>query len=130
MKYFEGKHVVIEYLEDMQIGLGTWNGLPEDSEYKEGLNKQNDLIKEKKIKNWIANLSNMDAVSDELVSWTTKDWTPRAVVSGLKNMAIIISSDVFNQLTSEQIMNTITGSITTKYFSNMNDPKKWIETLK
>jgi hypothetical protein len=127
MIYFDKKFLQIEYLEDIHAGIGNWNGFVSENDYKEGLNKMIDFYIEKKVSKWIANLSKMEAISPELQEWANNDWFPRALKAGVQYMAIIVPEDVFNQFAVENIMTKVGEALTTHYFSNVDDAKKWIK---
>jgi len=127
MIYYNKKFLTIEYLEDIQAGIGNWNGFVSDNDYKEGLNKMIDFYKEKKVNKWIANLAKMEAISPEMQDWANNDWFPRALQAGVKYMAVVVSEDVFNQLAVDIIMTKVADLLTTHYFSSVDEAKEWIK---
>jgi len=127
MIYYDKKFLTIEYLEDIHAGIGNWNGFVSEKDYKEGLNKMIDFYVEKKVNKWIANLTKMEAISPELQDWANNDWFPRALAAGVKFMAVVVPEDVFNQFAVENIMTKVADTLTTHYFSNVDEAKNWIK---
>ena len=113
----------------MKAGVGRWKGFISGEDYRNALDKAAELFKEKGIGKWIANLSEMEPITDEDQKWANEDWFPRALQAGLKRLAIIVGADVFNQMSVEQIMNNVESlDLTTQYFDSEEKAKAWLAT--
>ena len=127
--YYDNGFVKVYYLEDLKAGVGRWKGFISGKDYRNALDKAAELFKEKGIGKWIANLSEMETITDEDQKWANEDWFPRALQAGLKRLAIIVGADVFNQMSVEQIMNNVESlDLTTQYFDSEEKAKAWLAT--
>ncbi|MBY0424549.1 MAG: STAS/SEC14 domain-containing protein [Cytophagales bacterium] len=127
--HFDNGFVQIYYLDDIKSGIGRWKGFISGNDYRNALNSAADLFKEKKIYKWIANLSEMETITDEDQKWANEDWFPRALQAGLKRLAIIVGTDVFNQMSVEQIMSNVASmDLKTQYFDSEEKAKAWMAT--
>lgn len=76
---------------------------------------------------WLADLSNMGLIKEEDENWTNAVFFPQLVGSTVEKMAIIVSSDVFNQLSVEQIMSRVEGAnFAFQYFDTMTAAVQWL----
>ena len=129
MKYFESKHIQVVFDEDAQTGIGNWNGFVSGDEYKQGLNKGIELIKEKKLYKWIGNLSHMEAITEDDQTWANEVWFPNALNAGLKRLGVVVSKDVFNQMSVEEMLNKVESiDLQTQYFDSLENAIVWMKT--
>ncbi|MGF1637513.1 MAG: hypothetical protein ACFCUU_10615 [Cyclobacteriaceae bacterium] len=127
--YFNSSFITIEH--DEEIGAVIMNWKPvwlKPEEYKAALEKGLQLVKEKNLKNWIANLKEMKLITLENEKWTNEVWFPKALKSSIRHMALVLSDDVFNKVAVKKIMSEQqVQSITTQNFSSVSDAKVWIK---
>jgi hypothetical protein len=129
MKYFESKHIQVLFDEEAQAGIGNWNGFVSGDEYKLGLNKGIELIKEKKLYKWIGNLSHMEAITEEDQAWANEVWFPNALGAGLKRLGVVVSKDIFNQMSVEEMLNKVESiDLETQYFDSLENAVAWMKT--
>ncbi len=129
MKYFESKYVEVLFDESINTGIGNWNGFVSGEEYKTGLNKALELLKEKKTHKWIGNLSNMEAITEEDQRWANEVWFPNALAAGMKRLGVVVSKDIFNQMSVEEMLNKVESlDLVTQYFDNLENAKAWMKT--
>ncbi|MEM9828986.1 MAG: hypothetical protein AAF944_00030 [Bacteroidota bacterium] len=98
-------------------------------EFKMGLNKGLDLLVERNTENWLADLRKMDVIDSDDEKWSNKDWFPRALVGGVKKMALIPSEDIFNNMSVESIMNEVAGTgLVVHDFDDVEKAKTWLRS--
>lgn len=127
MKHFENDIVSIEYLSDANAGQGIWKGHALKDQYKEGMNKALELIKERKLERWIADLTDLGVISGENQKWTNEVWFPQVLEAGLKRMAIVVSKDVLCNMATKNTMAKVADDVYSKYFDNRADAKAWTQ---
>ena len=106
-----------------------WSGYADAANYRRGLDAALEFVKEHRVKRWLADLRNMHAILSGEVKWTNEDWFPRLIAAGaLRRMAIMPSSDFFNQQSVERIMNFSSGAIQFEvgYFQDEQDSMEWL----
>jgi hypothetical protein len=126
MKYFENNIVTIEYLSDINAGQGIWKGHALKDQYKEGMMKALELIKEKKVERWIADLTDLGVISGENQKWTNEVWFPQVLQAGLKRMAIVVSKDVLCNMATKNTMSKVADNVYSKYLDSRADAKAWV----
>lgn len=129
MIYNETSYLKIVFNEEIQSAEMHWKTFTTPQELKDGLNKGLELVEEKNISNWIADVSSLGVVGEEEQKWSNENWFPRALKEGIKRMAVIVSDDIFNQMSVEEIMQNVPQmNFTSKYFSNVEEAREWIKS--
>lgn len=128
MVYFETDYLTVHYNEEFNGVLMEWKTFTTSEELKAGLNKGLACINEKKLTKWLADVRELGAISEEDQKWSNEDWFPRALQSGIKRMAVIVSDDIFNQMTVEEIMLKVKAQdFISQYFDSVDKAKKWLK---
>lgn len=128
MKNFTSDYLDIHYHDDINTVHLEWKTTPDSNEFKAGLNKGLELVKEKKAPNWIGDVRQMGAITEEDQQWSNEDWFPRALHAGLKNMAVLVSDDIFNQMAVDEIMKKVPETeLTQQYFDDIKKAKNWLK---
>ena len=130
MLYFKSDFLHISFDESLKSVVMDWKTAPTSVEFKTGLNRGLDALKDKRAVNWLAYLENLGALDEKDQQWSNEDWFPRALGAGVKNMAIVVSSDIFNQMTVESIMSKVPGTaLTVQYFNNAEKAQAWLRSV-
>ncbi len=104
-----------------------WKQPPTSSEFREVLSKGVEFISENKFTKWIGDVRELGAILDEDQKWSNEMWFPKAIEAGVNKIAIVISDDVFNQLSVEEIMSKVdTLNVTSHYFSSKEEALQWV----
>jgi len=128
MTYFDSSFLSIEFNETLQIVIMRWKTITTSQELRTGLNKGLQLVNEKKLNLWFADVQKLGAIAEEDQKWSNEDWFPRAIGAGIKKMAVIVSSDVFNQMTVEEIMsNAPQIGFTSQFFEDEATALSWLK---
>jgi len=87
------------------------------------------LMGEKRIGKVLTDTRTMGAISPEDQDWTIQEWLLRAFKVNYRRIAVVISKDIFNQMSVEDIMNRVEGvDFVTKYFPSVEEGKAWLAT--
>ena len=98
---------------------GTYRGILEDARMNVGLHN---------VERWLADLRGMNAILRQDKQWTVSDWFPRLAKSGLKRMAILMSTDYFNHMSVDRIMQAATPEMpfAVAYFDDEEGARAWL----
>lgn len=128
MKCYEDKLVRVFYYEEFDTGLGTWKGNGIGKAYQDSMSAIKDLIKEKKITRWVAEISNFGVVSPENKEWVNTVWFPEVIAAGLQRMAVVVPKDIFGKMSAEEVLAKVTEHVHVRYFDNLDQAKDWIKS--
>ena len=104
-----------------------WNGFLTVDLVKEGSEELLKLIKELKVSKVLVDNRKVSGPWQAANEWYEKDWNPRAVKEGLRNMAVIMSDNLFTQL-SLQNFEKITSGVYTVHIFNADAPARtWLK---
>ncbi len=128
---FENSFISIGFSRNKNLVINNWKEATDamtDEEYKTLALKQVAVLEEKKPFNWLVNLAELKfALTPQTQEWADGLF-PRILNAGVKKIAFIISSDVFAQISVEQLMeekNVKTANFEIHYFDNEKDALKW-----
>lgn len=105
-----------------------WTGFAPSPVFRSILEDALMNVRLRKLSFWLADLRLMNAMLLQDEQWSSNDWFPRAAASGLKRMAILMSSDYFNQMSVERIMNDATPELpfAVSYFDDPASARDWL----
>jgi len=127
MKCFEDKLVKAYYYDDYNVGLGTWKGNGIGVNYQESMTRISDLIAEKKISKWVAEVSGFGVVSKENKEWVNTCWFPTVIGAGLRRMAVVLPTNIFGKMSAQEVLAKVTEDVHIKHFDNLDQAKEWIK---
>jgi len=130
MIYDQKPYLDIHHIEDGNIVLMEWKDAPDSDQLKEGLNNGLVCLKAQKAYKWIGDVRKMGAIYEEDQTWSNTVWFPSALQAGIRYMAVLVSKDVFNLLTVEEIMNKVESlNFESRYFDDVESAKEWLKTV-
>jgi hypothetical protein len=127
MAQYESAFLTIEWDGSIEAVIMNWTDFAEGEEYREGLNKGLEVIEQHGAENWLADLREMGAVSQEDQEWTRNEWHPRAFETSLTNMAIIQPESVVAEMSVDDLVQEIGEETTIQIFDNKEDAKSWLD---
>ena len=131
MLHYDQKWCKIYFYEDIPCVHLDWNGFARPNEFQEACDASLELLKEKKVSKMIADNSKAKIVSVENQEWLTQDWFARAFDEGYRTSAVVVSTNIFNEVAVKNIVNQMDkGKFTVQYFDNLNDAKVWLKDFK
>lgn len=126
---FENSVAKISFNREASVIEVEWIQTPTSREFREILTKGLGFVQETKVSQWIGDVRHLGAISEEDQQWSTNEWFPEAIVSGIKKMGVIVSDDVFNQLSVEEIMSKVAVvDFSSRYFASRADALSWMQS--
>ena len=122
------EYVTVSTEPDQGLITLTWTGFAPSPVFRSILEDAMMNVRLHDLSFWLADLRKMNAILRQDEQWSTNDWFPRLAASGLKRMAILMSSDYFNQMSVERIMNNATPELpfTVSYFEDADAARDWL----
>lgn len=113
--------------EDRLIRL-KWSGYAPSTEYRGILEDARMNVGLHQLERWLADLRGMNAILRQDEQWTVNEWFPTLAKTGLKRMAILMSSDYFNQMSVDRIMQASTPEMPFEvaYFDDAEGARAWL----
>lgn len=115
---------------EVELGMITltWTGFAPSPVFRSILEDALLNVRLHNISFWLADLRLMNAILRQDEQWSTNDWFPRLAASGLKKMAILTSSDYFNQMSVDRIMSNAGPALPFEvaYFEDPSSARDWL----
>lgn len=127
--YYQKPHLTIYYDEARSLGKSEWNGFVSGQDFRESSLACLKLIKEKQVRFWVADDRNMRAIRLKDQEWSNTVLIPKILLTNLKKMALIVSTDMFNQLAVDSMVHKAgdNHSIELQYFHDLASAEEWIK---
>jgi len=130
MIYAEKSYIQIVYNEEIKVVEMHWKTFTTSAELKEGLNTGIKCIEEMQAHKWIGNVCKLGVIGEDDQKWSNEDWFPRALKAGITRMAVIVSDDIFNQMSVDEIMQRVPQiNFESQYFSSVEEAREWLKTV-
>ncbi len=106
----------------------TWTGFAPSPIFRSILEDALMNVRLRQLKFWLADLRKMNAILRQDEQWSANDWFPRMAQTGLERMAILTSSDYFNQMSVDRIMDNATPDLpfAVSYFDDPEAARSWL----
>ena len=77
---------------------------------------------------WLAYLRGVNAILRQHEQWTVNDWFPTLAKTGFERMAILMSSDLYNLMSVDRIMQAATPEMpfAAAYFDDEEGARVWL----
>jgi hypothetical protein len=125
--YFEADFFIIKYSEANHVVVNKWTATPTSDEFREAMEVLLQAMIHFKTSKVISDATFMGALLQEDQEWAASDWYRRAKEVGFSYNAIIISSDLFSEMSVQGTLDSVVDIVTVnRYFSNMEDAMLWI----
>ncbi len=131
MEVFKNIFLQIEYKSEENICIGNWTLKTEQAsnvDFKVWNNELVKIIEKYKPSGFLANTLNYRfVISPDLQKWSVSNVFELFAKVGLKKIAMIVTDDLFPQVSLEQFIEEYEGGkIETKYFDKEVDSLKWL----
>lgn len=122
------EYVTVESETEQGLITLTWTGFAPSPVFRSILEDALLNVRLHKLSFWLADLRQMNAILRQDEQWSANDWFPRLANSGLKRMAILTSSDYFNQMSVERIMSHASPVLPFEvgYFDDLGAARGWL----
>jgi hypothetical protein len=127
--YYQRPHLTIYFDEARSLGKSEWNGFVSGQDFRESSLACLKLMQEKQVRFWIADDRNMRAIRLKDQEWSNTVLIPQILLSHLEKMALIVSTDMFNQLAVDSMVHKAgdNHSIELQYFQDLTSGEEWIK---
>ncbi|MGD1847064.1 MAG: hypothetical protein ACFB10_16870 [Salibacteraceae bacterium] len=122
-------HCRIEYDFDQHTIYSTWFGFHELEDTQRGLLKLLEL-QEKHAGHFHKGMANTQAVEGSWAGandWIETEYMPRNIQSGSRKSAMVVGEDIFNQMSSDDLINRVGDLITIRTFGNVEEAQTWLD---
>jgi hypothetical protein len=121
------KFLSIYWLPIENVVIMKWKSFASGEDFRGGLNEGLNVIKSHKSSKWLADLRDLGTVPKLDQDWSNVDWFPRAVIGGIKKMAIIMPKSVLSSMSVRNILTEMDGkNIETNYFETESEAIAWL----
>jgi len=127
MIYWEEPHLVIHWDDEVKCVQMEWKGFSYGELFRTGLNKGLQLVIERKTHRWLADLRKLGIVNQEDQNWSNNDWFPRALLGGVRRMAIVVPTSELAKMSVDAIMSKVDSlQLEIAYFDDVAKAKEWV----
>lgn len=127
MIHYNERWLTIHWDEPTQAVWMEWKAYVEGEDFRSGLDTGLSLIRQKRANRWLADLRRLGPIRQVDQQWTSEDWFPRAVASGVRFMALVSPTAAVSRLSVKQIMNKVKDiELVTSNFDDMEDARAWL----
>lgn len=118
----------ITYLPGERLIHLEWKGHAKSEQYRRGLLAGLACVQENDVRHWLADLRRMTAILQADEQWANTVWFPQLFGTGLEKMAILPSSDYFNQTSVQRSFTAVNGRLTFKvaWFEREDEARVWL----
>lgn len=114
------------YAEDNGWIYNEWKGDVTVDEVIEACKVSLDYLEKQPSAKILNDNSQLTGSWDEANEWIAQNWMPRALASGLKKFAHIISPDVFGALSAEEMVTKV-SDFEMRIFNNRAEAEAWLK---
>ncbi len=122
------KFLRMTYSPAQQLIRLEWKGHARGDQYRSGLEQALAYVRDHKVRFWLADLRRMTAILQADEQWANTVWFPQLFGTGLEKMAILPSSDYFNQTSVQRSFTAVNGKLTFKvaWFQGTDEALGWL----
>ncbi len=124
----QDEYVLVSVNTERKLISLKWKGYAPSPQFRSILEDALSNVRLHRVQGWLADLREMNAILRQDEQWTVNDWFPRLAMAGLKRMAILVSSDYFNQMSVDRIMDAATPEMPFAV-ANFDDPVAALDWL-
>lgn len=122
-------YLTISVNHEISCVVDVWDGTFGTQEnFRMGLEKVVEVLKEHKLSKWLADLRNMRGSWDSSREWMSKELMPKAIMAGLKYEAVIIPKDVFSKLSTKDTIMKL-GGLELRQFDDYGKAVAWLQSV-
>lgn len=127
MIYFQNEFAQINYLEDEKTIEIIWNKRTSSEMYRALFTKGVEALAKHSCTNWISDTTNQGLVAPDDRKWLESQKIPEAIKSGLRNIAVLVSKDVFKKYYVDSVKKQVEKShLSMQYFEDRENAIQWI----
>ena len=126
ISYLDNSYVAIQYNESTNSVEIHWKTPPTSEEFREGMNHAIEAMKKHQTGALLSDTTNLGALSEEDQQWSYTDWLQRALAVGYHSFAVVVSPDIFAQMSVEDTLSQV-QNLTIQYFDTVAEGQSWLE---
>ncbi|WP_139924419.1 STAS/SEC14 domain-containing protein [Hymenobacter sp. DG01] len=125
---FENQHCTIFFDPASRCLHQTWTGFATGPLLREAHEATLELLSRHGVQQVLADTREMRTILRTDQQWITDDFFPRALARGYRRVAVVVSADMFNQLSVRAILDPVLGqsAFTVEYFGNLETARAWL----
>lgn len=120
-------YATLTYDKENQWIYLDWNGFLTVELVKAGSEELLKMITDLKVAKVLVDNRKVSGPWQAANEWYEKDWNPRAVGNGLRYMAVIMSDNLFTQLSLQNFEKITSGVYTVHIFNSDPNAKAWLK---
>lgn len=98
-----------------------------EQDFKDVLLEILEFIKKERPTWYLANTQDFQfSIVPEVQDWANEVFIPQIVELGVKKMAVILSSDIFAQVSVQQVLDDDRSEMQSAYFDKVDEALKWL----
>lgn len=119
--------VKIKYVQAEQWIFVDWDGYLDVDLVKQGSEELLKMIKETKVKKTLISNEKVTGPWNKANDWYATDWNPRAKEAGLKFMSVVVSDNIFSQLSLQGFEKVNNGSYMVHSHYDQKVAQEWLK---
>ena len=132
LKHPSGKEIyaTLTYEKEHNLIYLDWNGYLSVDLVKAGSEELLKMIKRTRVSKVLVDNRRVSGPWQAANEWYQTDWNPRAAAEGLRDMAVIMSDNIFSQLSLKGFIKVAKGLYTVGIFNAEPPARKWLDQQK
>ncbi|MEM6845774.1 MAG: hypothetical protein AAF944_01630 [Bacteroidota bacterium] len=119
-----------EYDQSINAVVSQWLTPPTSEEFRVGMNHLITMLQNSPTGTLLTDTTNLGAINEENQVWSYTEWLENARAAGYDTLVLIMPSDIFAQMSVEDIMEQANAAtknqVVNQYFDNETDARAWI----
>lgn len=127
MIVYESPEAIIEWDEQKNVALLTWQGMAVGEALRSPIKKLLELVISRHKTGWVADLRKIGVVSKYDQDWYDREFLPQATSLGIKKIGVTVPQSALAQLSAAKyVADTDKAGIWIKYFADVDEAKEWV----
>ncbi|MEO1050551.1 MAG: hypothetical protein AAFX87_07985 [Bacteroidota bacterium] len=119
-------YLTVQYDEENSWLYANWVGFMTMDMIKQGGLMLIEAVRESKCKHMLNDNREVEGTWAKANEWIATEWGPKIMDAGLRNFAMILSSNIFSEMSAKDL-ETKQDSFTMRSFVDIEDAKKWLK---
>ncbi|MGB3617758.1 MAG: STAS/SEC14 domain-containing protein [Catalinimonas sp.] len=126
------KCVELSYEADVHAIFINWKTAPTSAEFRDGMNAVLDMMRKHNTGVLLGDTCNLGALNPDDQAWSFGPWLQEALSVGYERFAVVISPDIFAQMSVEDTLQEVqaTTTVTIRYFDDLAAARAWLRETK
>jgi len=124
--HLENSFIEISYDENINAIVNNWKTAPTSAEFRQGMNAAVEAMRRFDTGALISDTGKLGALSEEDQQWSYTEWLQQALQAGYHSFAVIVSPDIFAQMSVEDTLSQV-QNVTIQYFESYEEGRKWLK---